>query len=37
MTWRSIYAGIAGLALWWFLFYALAIGIGLPWPALLPF
>jgi len=33
MTWRSIYAGIAGLALWWFLFYALGIGVGLLWPA----
>ena len=33
MTWRSIYAGIAGLALWWLLFYALGIGVGLLWPA----
>ena len=33
MTWRSLAAGITGLALWWFLFYALGIGVGLLWPA----
>jgi hypothetical protein len=33
MSWRPIAVGIAGLALWVFLFYALGIGIGLVWPA----
>jgi hypothetical protein len=31
MNWRSIVAGIVGLALWVFLFYALGIGVGLVW------
>jgi hypothetical protein len=32
MTWRPIAGGVLGFALWWFLFFAIGIGIGMMWP-----
>ena len=32
MAWRSIACGVLGFALWWLLFFAIGIGIGLVWP-----
>ena len=32
MTWRTIVGAIAGLVLWWVLFFVIGVGIGLLWP-----
>jgi hypothetical protein len=32
MAWRQIAGGIAGLALWWVLFFVIGVSIGLLWP-----
>jgi hypothetical protein len=32
VVWRSVAAGMLGFALWWLLFFAIGIGIGLLWP-----
>jgi len=32
MAWRPIASGVLGVALWWFLFFAIGIGIGTLWP-----
>jgi hypothetical protein len=32
MVWRSIAGGIVGLAIWYLLFFALGVGVGLLWP-----
>jgi hypothetical protein len=32
MVWRSVAGGILGFVLWWLLFFAFGVGIGLLWP-----
>ncbi len=32
MAWRSIVGAIAGLVLWWVLFFVIGVGTGLLWP-----